>query len=102
MILRFWSWIIHIHDHYLKFHIDDLDTEKVSRKCQEPALFIHAKGDLKINPNNATRLIAAYGSQNKTLKLFEGDHKKERPKEIKDLRINKIDIKSIMTDEKLK
>ena len=67
-----------------KFHIDDLDTEKVSRKCQEPALFIHAKGDLKINPNNATRLIAAYGSQNKTLKLFEGDHKTERPKEIKD------------------
>ena len=32
-----------------------------------------------IDPSNATKLHAAYGGANKTLKMCEGDHNSERP-----------------------
>jgi len=56
-----------------------MDAEEQAKACEVPAYFIHGSGDEMIDPENATKLHAAYGGANKTLKLCDGDHNTERP-----------------------
>lgn len=59
--------------------IDDLKPAEYALTCQVPALFLHAEEDTLIPFEQTETNMDAYGSNDKEVEVFSGDHNSERP-----------------------
>ena len=63
------------------FNIDDINTEKFSKKCFVPAFFCHGKDDTFVNVHHCNDLYMTYPGE-KDILIVEGDHNDIRPNEL--------------------
>ena len=63
------------------FNIDDINTEKFSKKCFVPAFFCHGKDDTFVNVHHCNDLYMTYPGE-KDILIVEGDHNDTRPNEL--------------------